>query len=175
MEGINMNKKQAVIILTLLVLIICAGVIATKMNDNLYVNVDDSVKPETTLSSTLKSSSDYFTENRLLKVTNRNTAITSFKSIAEDKNISQENRNTATAKAMKYAENALAETKIEADLKGKGFVDAICWIEEDPLQVRIAIKAKDAKDKLSDQQSRSIYDVATSLSHIKTIKIELKQ
>ena len=50
-----MNKKQAVIILTLLVLIICAGVIATKMNDNLYVNVDDPVKTEVSQSSTLKA------------------------------------------------------------------------------------------------------------------------
>lgn len=170
-----MNKKQAVIILTLLVLIICAGVIATKMNDNLYVNVDDPVKTQDSISSTLKANSDYFAESKLSKVTNRNTAITSFKAIADDKNISQESRNTATAKAMKYAENALAETKIEADLKAKGFGDAICWIEEDPLQVRIAIKAKDAKDKLSDQQTRSIYDSATTLSHIKTIKIDLKQ
>ncbi|MBC8059256.1 MAG: SpoIIIAH-like family protein [Clostridiaceae bacterium] len=170
-----MNKKQAVIIMTLLVLIICAGVIATKMNDNLYVNVDDQVRPETTISSNLNKTSDYFAESKLLKTTNRNSAITTCKSLAEDKNISQENRNTASAKAMKYAENALAESKIEADLKGKGYGDVICWIEDDPLQVRIAIKAKDTKDKLTDQQSRSIYDIATSLSHIKTIKIELKQ
>lgn len=170
-----MNKKQAVIILTLLVLIICAGVIATKMNDNLYVNVDDPVKPNTPISSTLRANADYFAESKLSKVTSRNTAITSFKSMAEDKNISQESRNSASAKAMKNAEDALAETKIEADLKSKGFSDVICWIEQDPVQVRIAIKAKDAKDKLTDQQSRSILDVATSLSHIKTIKIELKQ
>ena len=170
-----MNKKQAVIILTLLVLIICAGVIATKMNDNLYVNVEDPVKSDTAISSTLKSNGDYFAESKLSKVTNRNTAIASFKSLTEDKNISQESKNTAAAKAMKYSENALAESKIEADLKGKGFTDVICWIDEDPVQVRIAIKAKDAKDKLSDQQTRSIYDIATSVSHIKTIKIELKQ
>ena len=170
-----MNKKQAVIILTLLVLIISAGVIATKMNDNLYVNVDDPVKTETTQSTTLKANSDYFAENKLQKTTNRNTAITSFKALAEDKNISQESKNTAAAKAMKYAEDALAESKIEADLKAKGFGDVICFIEEDPIQVRIAIKAKDAKDKLTDQQTRSIWDSATSLSHIKNIKIELKQ
>lgn len=170
-----MNKKQAVIILTLLVLIICAGVVATKMNDNLYVNVDDPVKIETSQSSTLKANSDYFAENRLLKTTSRNTAITSFKALAEDKNISQDSKNSAAAKAMKYAEDALAESKIEADLKAKGYGDAICWIEEDPIQVRITIKAKDSKDKLTDQQTRSIYDSATSLSHIKTIKIELKQ
>ena len=170
-----MNKKQAVIILTLLVLIICAGVIATKLNDNLYVNVDDPVKTETTQSTTLKTNSDYFAENKLLKTTNRNTAITSFKALAEDKNISQESKNTAAAKAMKYAESALAESKIEADLKAKGFGDAICWIDDDTSQVRVDIKAKDTKDKLTDQQTRSIYDIATSLSHIKTVKIELKQ
>lgn len=170
-----MNKKQAVIILTLLVLIICAGVIATKMNDNLYVNVDDPVKPETSQGTTLKADSDYFAENRLLKTTSRNTAITSFKDIADDKNISQESKNTAAAKAMKYAEDALAESKIEADLKAKGFADAICWIDEDTAQVRVDIKAKDAKDTLTDQQQRSIKDSATSLSHIKNIKIELKQ
>jgi len=172
-----MNKKQAVIILTLLVLIICAGVIATKMNDNLYVNVDDPVKPETAISSNLKAntSADYFAESKLSKTTNRNSVITTCKTLAEDKNISQESRNTASAKAMKYSENALAETKIEADLKAKGFTDVICWIDEDPVQVRIDIKAKDTKEKLTDQQTRSIYDVATSLSHIKTIKIQLKQ
>jgi stage III sporulation protein AH len=174
-EGIKMNKKQAVIILTLLVLIICAGVIATKMNDNLYVNVDDPVKTGTTTSSTSKANSDYFAESKLLKVTNRNTAIASFKAITEEKDISQESKNAAAAKAMKYSESAFAETKIEADLKAKGFSDAICWIDEDPLQVRISIKAKDAQDKLTDQQTKSIYDIATSLSHIKTIKIDLKQ
>jgi len=170
-----MNKKQAVIILTLLVLIICAGVVATKMNDNLYVNVDNAVGTEKPISTSLKATSDYFTQSRLEKVTMRNTAITSFKSLAETKNISAESKNNANAKAIKATENGIAEAKIETSLKGQGFTDVICWIEDDPSQVRISIKAKDAKDKLTDKQTRAILDVSTSLSHIKNIKLELKQ
>ena len=36
-----MNKKQGVIIVTLLALIICTGVLATKLNSPLYVNGAD--------------------------------------------------------------------------------------------------------------------------------------
>ena len=36
-----MNKKQAVIIVTLLVLIVCAGVLAAKVNSPLYVSDSD--------------------------------------------------------------------------------------------------------------------------------------
>ena len=167
-----MNKKQAVIILTLLVLIICAGVVATRLNDNLYVNVDDPVKQTTPISTTVKATADYFAESKLSKTTNRNAAIATFKSMAADKNISVESKNNAAAKLIKNTEDALAESKIENELKGRGFTDVICWIEEDPIQVRIAIKAK---DKLTDQQSRSIMDVATNLSHIKTVRIDVKQ
>ena len=171
-----MNKKQAVIILTLLVLIICAGVIATKMNDNLYVNVDGAVKTtETQVGSAVKAGADYFAENKLLKTTVRNSAIATFKSLAESKDISIESRNSANAKAIKCVDNSIAESKIESDLKAKGFGDAICWIEDNPAQVRISIKVKDAKDKLTDQQIRNISDSSTTLSHIKNIKIDVKQ
>ncbi len=166
-----MNKKQAVIILTLLVLIICAGVLATRMNSPLYVDVNDSVKNTPSVNTSKKTNDDYFSETKLTKTTERNNAITSLKQIAEEKNIAQESKNNAIAKATLYASNAVTESNIETSLKGKGYQDAICWIDADP-RVRIVVKGK---DKLTDQQYRSIYDVASSLSHIKSVQIEVKE
>ena len=168
-----MNKKQAVIILTLLVLIICAGVLAPRMNDPLSVDVNDSGKSTPSASTTQKSSNDnYFTETKLVKTTNRNNAITTFKQMADDKNVSIDTRNNAAAKATLYAANAVTESNIEAVLKGKGYEDVICWIDDEDPKVRVLVKSK---DKLTDQQMRNICDVASSLAHIKNIQIQIRQ
>ena len=167
-----MNKKQAVIILTLLVLIICVGALATKMNSPLYMDVNDTTSTTPSANATQKvTNSDYFTEARLSKNTVRNQAITTLKQIASEKTTAQAGKDKAINQATEYTNNAVTESKIEAELKGKGYADAVCWIDADP-QVRVTVKSK---DKLSDQQMRGIRDVATSLSHIKTVKIDVKQ
>ena len=172
MEVIKMNKKQAVIILTLLVLIICVGALATKMNSPLYVDVNDTTSTTPSTNTAQKATnSDYFAETKLSKTTARNQAITTLKQIADDKTVAQASRDKAVSQATEYANNAVTESKIEAELKGKGYADVICWIDADP-RVRVILKSK---DKLSDQQMRGISDVAISLSHIKTVKIDVKQ
>jgi stage III sporulation protein AH len=167
-----MNKKQAVIILTLLVLIICVGALATKMNSPLYVDVNDTASTTPSVKPTQKvTNSDYFTETKLSKTTARNQAITTLKEIGDDKTVAQESRTKAVNQATEYTNNAVIESKIEAEIVGKGYENVICWIDPDP-QVRLVVQAK---AKLTDQQMRSIRDVATSLSHIKTVKIDVKQ
>src|SRR3712207_7627117 len=70
--GILMNKKQGVIIVTLLALIICAGILATRLNSNLdYVAENDIKNGKTTISfndSTKKNSkNNYFEESQMIR------------------------------------------------------------------------------------------------------------
>ena len=57
-----MNRKQAFIIATLLVLIVCAGILATKVNNPLYTDAN-----ELTQTSSNTTKGDFFTESKLTR------------------------------------------------------------------------------------------------------------
>ncbi len=72
-----MNKKQGVIIVTLLALIVCTGVLATKLNSPLYVNGADegstvsfnnTSKNSNKAESKENSKSDFLQKQNLLEI-----------------------------------------------------------------------------------------------------------
>lgn len=181
MGGIKVNKKQAAIIVTLLVLIVCAGVLATKLNNPLYVDGGNSTSGESTVSfNNDKSSSkndnkdssknQYFDETKLTRDQKNAQTLQTLKTLIDDQNVAKDNRDEAAKKYTQLAMNTNYESKIETTLKSKGYSDVICSIEDN--KARIIIKAK---DKLTDKQTRDIKNVVVGISKVQDVEIETKQ
>ncbi|MCI1943750.1 SpoIIIAH-like family protein [Clostridium luticellarii] len=175
-----MNKKQAVIIVTLLALIICVGVVATKLNSPInYVNGVDNGNGKSTISlndnttnkaTQTQAKSQFFEETRLTRDQKNAETLQTLKSLIDDTNASQENRAEAEKKYTQLAMATNYEMKIENTLKSKGYEDAICSIENE--KARVIIKGK---DKLTDKDTRVIKDIVMSVSQIQDVEIQVKQ
>ncbi|MCT8976031.1 SpoIIIAH-like family protein [Clostridium sp. CX1] len=169
-----MNKKQAVIICTLLALIVCAGVLATKLNSPLYVNGGETGTGNSTVSfnnnDKKSSKSQFFDEAKLTRDQKSAQTLQTLKTLIDDKNVSKENRDEAAKKYTELAMNTNYESKIEATLKSKGYEDAICSIEDN--KVRVIVKGK---DKLTDKETREIKNVVMGIAKTQEVEIETKQ
>ena len=122
------------------------------------------------LSSHEVSTIEYFIDSQYLKKENYSTAINSFKALADDKNVSQESRNSAAVKAMELSTNALLEFKIETTLKAAGYKYVICFI--DAKVVRIIIKPNSL---FTHPKAEYIINTVTELSTIKNIQLTFRR
>ncbi|SMC17561.1 stage III sporulation protein AH [Clostridium acidisoli DSM 12555] len=180
-----MNRKQAVIIVALLVLIVCAGVLATKVQSPLYVSDTDLVDNSSTndtnsttngtnqttnLNKSNKTSSnqDYFAEARLTREKTSEDTIATLKEIIDDKNSTAQNKQNAQQESMSIILSEQNSMKVENMLKGKGYKDALCTINND----KVNIVVKSDASKLTDAQQREIRDVALTVTQIRNIEIQ---
>lgn len=174
MGGIKMNKKQAFIIATLLVLIVCAGILATKVNSPLYVNGNDLGGQKSTFSlnnnKTSSSATDFFVEQKSNREHANATTTANLKALIDDQNASKEQRDAASKKYMTVTMAFQNEQKIEASLKAKSFEEAVCTINDD--KVSVIVKSK---EKLTDKQVKQIQDVVMSITKIKDVEIDYRQ
>ncbi|MCH3964149.1 MAG: SpoIIIAH-like family protein [Clostridium sp.] len=170
-----MNKKQAIIIVTLLALIVCVGVLATKVNSPFSVaeNSDGSTgKSAVSFNSndSQKSKSQFFEEARLNRDQKDAETLQKLKNLIDDKNVSQENRVEAEKEYTELAMDTDYESKIETTLKSKGYEDVICSIEGS--KARVIVKAS---DNLTDKNTREIKDVVMSISKLEDVEIEARK
>ena len=167
-----MNKKQGIIIVSLLVLIVLAGVMATKLNstNELYVGNDAGKSTvSTNLNEKSSSKAEYFAEAKISRDQANATAIQNYKNMMDDKNVSDASRKEAEKKYLELTDNCKNEQKIEMDLKGKGYDDSICSIEGD--NARIVLRTTE----LSDDQRREIKDIVMNVAKISKVTIEATQ
>lgn len=162
-----MNRKQAFIIATLLVLIVCAGILATKVNSPLYVDSTD-ISEKT--NAALNDKGDFFTESKLNREANNAKALPTYKTIIDDPSAAKETRDAMTLKLKTLTTNTENEQKIEGQLKGKGYEDSFCQISEDKVNVYVK-----TKDKLTDKQTRDIKNLVLGITKIKDVEIAPKQ
>lgn len=174
-----MNKKQAIIIVTLLVLIVCAGVLATKFRSPLlYVNdtdLDNSNKSTVSLNnstknqtdSTTTSKTDIFAQGRLDRAQKDSLETQNLKNLIDDKNTSADVRASAQQKLMALTDEDSKANKVETILKSKGFKDALCTISEG----KVSITVKNDSSKLTDVQLRDIKDTVNNVTQIRNIEV----
>jgi stage III sporulation protein AH len=160
-----MNKKQAFIIATLLVLIVCAGILATKVNSPLYV---DSTEISETGAKVAKG--DFYTEQRLNREQNNAKTLPTYRAIIDDPNAAKEAKESMMQKLNALTTNTQNEEKIEAQLKGKGFEESFCQIAEDKVTVYVR-----AKEILTDKQAKEIKNIVVGVAKIKDVEIARKQ
>ncbi|MFD3157392.1 SpoIIIAH-like family protein [Haloimpatiens sp. FM7330] len=171
-----MNKKQAVIIVALLVLIVSVGLVATKVNGPLIgqEGKDTNEKSAISLNSDedkKTSSSSYFVEARMVKDQQTTKTLQNLKSIIDDENVEKDQKSKTIEEFNKISTNADKETKIELALKGKGYEDAICTIEDND-KVRVVVKAK---EELTEKQSKEIQDVVMGVTKLSDVQIERQE
>lgn len=165
-----MNRKQAIIIVALLALIVCAGVLATRLNSPLYVNGTDSTVSFNTKKTNNSTTTDFFAEAKLTRDQQNNQTLQTLKALIDDNNVSKENKADAEKKYTKLALDTNNEQKVETALKAKGYEEAICQINDD--KVTLIVKGK---DKLTDKETREIKNEVLKITKLSNVDIECKQ
>ncbi|GAA0177221.1 SpoIIIAH-like family protein [Clostridium sediminicola] len=168
-----MSKKQGAIIVVLLALIISAGILATKLNnDSLYVGKDlnNDVSSISTSQTETTTSSNFFAEQKIIRDNKENQILQNLKTLIDDENISEEERQKTSSKYTELTMASNSESEIETLLKAKGYAEALCFVEEN--KVRIIIKSP---EKLTDQQLKQIQDVVVDVTKIMDVDISQKE
>lgn len=166
-----MNKKQGIIIVTLLALIVCMGVLATKLNSPLYTQ-SGGEKSAISLKSNDKNTSGYFVEAKMARDNKVTQTLQNLKGIMEDKNISQKQKDST---AEQYATLAMAynyETKIELNLEAKGYENSVCLLNGDKATV---IVKGNSNEKLTDKQLREIQSIVVNEAKIKNVEVSVRE
>ncbi|GAA0723769.1 SpoIIIAH-like family protein [Clostridium malenominatum] len=166
-----MNKKQAAIILTLLALIVSMGLLATRLNNPLYVQ-GTGEKSAISLKGNEKTSSNsnYFVEAKMARDNRNAQALQGLKTIMEDKNISQQQRDKTAEQYVALTMATTHENKVELNLQAKGYEDVVCLANEDKVTVTVKVK-----EKLTDKQTKEIQSVVMSETKIKNVEIQEMQ
>lgn len=166
-----MNKKQAMIIVALVVLIACAGVLASMANNPLYVDVNNGTNSAISFSkSTKASTTDFYAATKLTRDNASAQNMQNLKSIIDDTNVPVQSKADATKKFTAIADTSDKEMKIEAVLKTKGFDDVICFVSDN--KVTVIVKSKDPQ--LTDKQTKLIKSVILDETKIINMDISVK-
>ncbi|MBZ9688007.1 SpoIIIAH-like family protein [Clostridium estertheticum] len=166
-----MNKKQSGIIVTLVVLIVIAGYLATKVNGPLYVN-DSDFNEKTAISlKEGKSSSTFFTEATLSRDQDNAKTLQNIKALIDDANTPKEQKATAADEYLAVATATQNESDIELALKAQGFDAALCSIVDDKVEIFV----KSSKKELSKEELRGIQDVVMSKTKLEKIDVKIKE
>lgn len=185
-----MTKKQLGIICTLLALIVCTALLATKLNEgglndpgdlsamleadnssnNSYepaVNNSDNQTDTETVSQT-----NFFYDARSEREQNDAKTIQSLKSIADDQNTTAEQKTNATNELQKLVTKQDKQNNIELNIKNKGYDDAYCEISDDQTKANIIVKSLNDVDEKS---AAEIQEIVQNASNIKEVVIEVKK
>jgi stage III sporulation protein AH len=164
-----MNKKQSGIILTLVVLIVCAGYLATKVNGPLYVNDTESSNEKTAISlKETKTSSTFFEEAKLSKVAMANRTLQTIQDLIDDANTPEAQKAKAADQYLSLSTASQNEADIELALKAQGYEQSLCSINADLVEILV----KTDKTALTQEELRKIQDAV--MSKVKLEKIDIK-
>jgi stage III sporulation protein AH len=167
-----MNKKQSGIIVTLVVLIVFAGYLATKVNGPLYVNDGDFGKEKSAISlKESKTSSTYFAEAKLSRDQENSRTLQTIKALIDDVNVPKEQKATAADQYLSISMATQNETDIELALKAQGFNEALCSIVDDKVQIIV----KSTKKELSKEELSKIQDAVMSKTKLEKIEVQVKE
>ncbi|MGL5615598.1 MAG: SpoIIIAH-like family protein [Sarcina sp.] len=180
----GIKPKQAGIILTLLVGIVCVGLLAHRVNSQLpngneiastskenentgnqEANAEDKGKDKEGKGN---ETNDSFYELKSRKEQEDQKAVKNLKAITADANTSKEQKQKATDELTRKTTSMDSESRIELSIKSKGFAEAVCFIEGDTGRVVI-----NRKEKLTEKETLEIQDIAKTVAQIYDIQIEL--
>lgn len=175
-----MTKKQFGIILTLMALIVCVGVLSMKLNEDgltdptdfgsvLAQNDDDKKTGDNAEKETL-STQDYFYNMRVEKEQQDAKYTQEMKNITEDATTSQEQKDIANNALIEKTQLKDQESRVEADIKNRGFDDALCMIDSN--KVRIYVKVD---EDLTSESSAIIQQVTEDITALSDITITAKK
>ena len=171
-----MTKKQFGIIFTLMALIVCVGVLSMKLNENGYNDPTsleavlkqntDNTKTDAATEETL-STTEYFYSMRLTKEQQDEKYVNDMKAITEDANASQESKDIANNALVEKAKMQDQESRVESEIRNKGYEDAICMINDNKT-VKVYVKVEDV---LAEENSAVIKKVVEDITTLTDVDI----
>ncbi|MBS6184398.1 MAG: SpoIIIAH-like family protein [Clostridium celatum] len=171
-----MTKKQFGIIFTLMALIVCVGVLSMKLNENGYNDPTsledvlsqntDNAKADAATEETL-STTEYFYSMRSTKEQQDEKYVNDMKAITEDANASQESKDVANNALVQKAKMQDQESRVESEIRNKGYEDAICMINDNQT-VKVYVKVEDV---LSEENSAVIKKVVEDITTLTDVDI----
>lgn len=169
-----MNKKQFGIIFTLLALVICVGLLTSKLNSNGLLNDPGDLEQvlaenEDKKEEETSAQKDFFFDFRSEKAKKDQETVQNYKAIIADKNTSKEQKTRAEKELLEKTKQKNNENRIEMNIKNKGLEDVLCNI--DGSKAKIFVKAEGIDQKLSLQIKEIVQDVA----NISDLSIEVKK
>lgn len=126
------TKKQTIVIAVLIVLIAFAGIFSQKFNDS-FGNINQTSKE----ASSKKESQNFFADGRLGKENQRSYIKQQLENIINDDKQTEEARNSATESLMVLYDRGTKENEIETLVKQRGFEDALCFIDENGVEITV--------------------------------------
>ena len=153
-----MTKKQLGIICTLLALIVCTGLLATKLNngglndpsdlsaalitDNTSnTNTSEVVDNSDSKNTEVSVQTDFFYNARSEREQREASTIQQLKSISQSASATQEQKSSATNELQKLTLKQEKEKTIEAGVKNKGYSECLCEISEDQTKASIIVQS----------------------------------
>lgn len=195
-----MTKKQFGIIFTLMALIVCVGVLASKLNTNGLTDpsdlgaflpgeeeltektdakaqekADKAAKKEQEKEAKKKdtetlATQEYLYSQRITKDNETATTMEDLNALIADANTSQENKDIATLQLQEKIMIKDKEGRMELNVKNKGYEDVLCFIEGN--KVRVVLKVEDT---LTEEQTSAIQEIVEDVSNISEVIIEPKK
>ncbi|WP_297519091.1 SpoIIIAH-like family protein [uncultured Clostridium sp.] len=172
MNNKGINSKQAMIIVTLMVLILGVGALATNVNNRLSdgdLALTMKEQTEGADKGVETTNADYFYETRSVREQEDERAIQTLKTIIADENTSKEQKDSATEKLSAKTTNRDLESRIELNIKSKGYKDAICFLDAE--KARVVVSQAQA---LTEEQVIEIQDIVKNVSKVYDVQIEAK-
>ena len=162
-----MTKRQFAIIFTLMALIVCVGVLASKLNKDgfndpgdlgavLQQNDDEITDEEKETLST----QDYFYNMRAAKEQEDSLYVENLESIKNDETTSQEQKDIANQKLIDKTNIKAQESSVEQDIKNQGYEDAVCMIDNNKVKVYVKVDEDLTKEE-SGLIQKSVEDITT--------------
>ncbi|MEG1004381.1 SpoIIIAH-like family protein [Clostridium sp.] len=170
-----MNKKQFGIIFTLLGLIICVGLLATKLNNG-GLNDPDGLsqvvareEEEKAKAEETAAQKDFFFDSRSDKEQKDAETIENLKAIVNDKSTSKEQKNSAQKELLQKTKQKDNENRIEINIKNKGIEDVLCTIDGNKAKIYVRTDGIDQKTSLQLQE------IVQDVANINDVSIEVKK
>lgn len=170
-----MNKNQSIIVVSLLVLLCFTGYLAIKLNNPVFDastngSIEDVLESES--SATVSSGTNsFFVEQKLSRDRNNANTYQNLQVLIDNENVPNEQREKASEEYRTLALNSQREIDLESKLKGKGFDDVICFIDNNS-KVKVYVKSK--KD-LTKEQLQLIKEEVLTSTNIKDVDITVKK
>lgn len=175
-----MTKKQVGIIFTLLALIVCTALIATKLNNEGFNDPTDlsgalvegdKDKDDEKEAETLNQN-DFFIDSRSVREHNDAKTVQDLKDVINNQNTTQAQKETASKELTKITVRQGQQNSAELNLKNKGYTDALCNISEDGVKADVIIKAN---NPLGDKEGANIQEIVQNATGIKEVVISVKK
>ncbi len=169
-----LKRKQAVL-MALIAMIALAGYFnwSYKNADNGAVQDSEQValgEARLVSSYAVSESKDYFAQSRIDRDAGRSKAMDSLRSIADNKDSSEETKRDAEARMLTMSERIEQEAASEAEIKAKGFEDAVVYIND--TAVTVVIKCE---HELTGSDAAKIQEIVVRIAGVNPSDVSISR